>query len=145
MRYPFLHPIDQAPGLSTTHRSHLRRISGTICKRTGLHACYNERNSTVLFHNGDQFGGPLALEAFRKDGCERRWSDSEVDHAVEYVKLGYIPREDKDRIASRNEWLESCNKRDAIQSHTENGKPEAKSVMGYADRKRRGVEKVISV
>lgn len=144
MRYPFLHKIDDAPGVSVWHRKHLRRAAETICKRTGLHACYNDRNRSVLFHFGDQFGGPLRLDAYHPDGNERKWSDSELDDAVELIRRGYIPREQKDRIEARNKWLEECDKKNALVKHTDDRAPEAKSVVGFKDRQRRGVQKVIS-
>lgn len=145
MRYPFLHPIESAPGLDQFHRLHLRRAAETICRRTGLHACYNARfGGSILFHHGDQFGGPLKLDAFHPDGSERRWSDVEIDNAVEWIKMGYVSREKKERIAARNKWLEECAQRDAQAKHFDDLKPNAAQSLSWHDRKRRGVQKLIS-
>jgi len=127
------------------HRARLRRAAEAICRRCGLHACYNAKFRNVMFHHGDQFGGPFTLAAFHPDGNEKVWGDVDIDNAVEFIQRGYIPRDQKDRIAARNTWLEECERKNAVQQHTQNRAPEAKSRLGFNDRKRRGVQKVISV
>lgn len=144
MRHHYLHPIEHAPGVSQFHRAHLRKVAQAICRRTGLHACYNSRLQNVLFHNGNQFGGPLALQAFHPDGHERRWSDTEIDNAVKYVQLGNMPEDRKQAIQNRAEWFEKTEKQSASNRQKDNQRPEAQNLLAYNDRKRRGVEKVIS-
>lgn len=144
MRHPYLHPLDHAPGLSQFHRDHLRRVAASICRRTNLHACYNSRLKNVLFHTGDQFGGPLALEAFHPDGSSRHWSDTDIDNAVKYVQLANMPEDRKRAIERRTEWHEQTERNAAKFKRRDNQRPELEKVLGFNDRKRRGVQKVIS-
>lgn len=143
--YPNIWRIDEAPGLSVWHRSRMRRVVESICRRTGINVSFNTRDNSYLFHwEHEPFGGPLSLKAFHPDGSERFYSDNDIDDAVRFVGMCKVGRATKDRWAAQHKQKDKWERDEATEKHLDERRPGAKDYARFIDQKRRGVGKIIS-
>lgn len=143
--YPNICRIEEAPNVSWSHRIHLRRVGNAIARRTGLFCSFNKVNNSLLFHQGPEpFGGPLSLPVFHPDRHERRYSDPDIDLAVETVGICRVGRKAKDVWAAKQKQRDAWEKKSATDKYLDDVRPGATDYARYLDQRRRGVGKLIS-
>lgn len=146
-RFPHIHRIEHAPGLSTYEKRGAMRIAKRICDNTGLRCSYNSHTGSLFFHyDPEPHGGPFAVP-FKDlhDGFLYVYSDAELGDFIHMAKLGQIERSEKDEIAERNKREEDYQNQQKQQAFMDERRPCAEDFVAHRDRERRGVEKVISV
>lgn len=139
-RYPFMFPVDGVmPGIDPVRAKGIRRTAREISGRVpGLRGFYNARLGNILFcYGAEPAGGPLALEP-------RPYASHEIDTVVEFAQMGRASRAEKDHIAAKNAEREKWAQADHMESRLAERRPDALSYAGFRDRKRRGVEKMVS-
>lgn len=144
-QFPYIYRLDDAPGLSVWHRKKLRRVAETIRRRTGLNYVYNSWNRSILFNHSEVTNmGPIRLDAFYSDGEEKRYSDTEIETAVQCIQLAKRERAWKDEQAQKQEQIEKYEQEKQKQRMFDDRRPDALRTAEYLDRERRGVRKLIT-
>lgn len=145
-RYPHMHRLNDAPGVPSDYRKHMKSVADRICRRTGLRCSYNAFDRTMFFHyTPEPDSGPMRLPVFRpEDGSTRRYSDLEVDEAVRYVNYGKMSRAMKDKIGQQRRQFEQWEAQEKRDKFLAERRPDAEDLARHLDQKRRGVGKVIS-
>jgi len=119
------------------------RAAEAIVRRTGMHATYNTLNKSVLIHNRESPDfGPMRIDAYKPDGSERRWTDCDIDKAVQHIQLCRVPKEQKDRWAARAEQNKQYTEKTQREKHMDDVRPGALDYADFLDKKRRGAQKV---
>ena len=159
-RYPWLHRIESAVGLSSEDRRQALAIARRINASTGLSCAYNARTGDLFFYYRSPHGGPFAMpfksvQKFDSDGIPvecvdpigsvKKYTDSEIGDYITLAKLGQMDVDEKNEIAERNKKAEEYNHRVMVEQHTDARSPSVKDYADFRDKKRRGVGKVITM
>ncbi len=146
-RFPHIHRIEHAPGLSTNEKRCAAQIAKRIGDNTGLKCSFNSRTGSLFFHyDPEPHGGPFSVP-FKDphDGFRHTYSDAELGDFIRMAKYGQLERAEKDEIAARNKREEDYQNQQKQQALMDERRPCAEDFVAHRDRARRGVEKVISV
>lgn len=159
-RYPHLHRVKDAPGLSHDDKREACAIAKRIGDSTGLSCAYNARTGELFFYYGSPHGGPFAVpfkEVQRLDsdglpmesaygiGTRRKYTDEEIGDYIVLAKYGQLDKSEKDGIAEKNRKEEAYRHRVMVDKHTDERAPSMKDYAAFRDKKRRGTTKVVSV
>lgn len=143
--FPYISSLDSAPGLSVWHKKRLRKAADCIKRRTGLNYVYNSYNRSILFNHSECTNvGPIRLDAFYSDGEEKRYSDTDIETAVQCIQMAKQSREWKDYQAEKWAERERWEREDEKHRLFDERRPDALRMAEYLDRERRGVRKLIT-
>lgn len=142
--YPNIYRIEDAPGVSWSHRRALRRLADSICRRTGMFCSFNQKFKCLLFHlTTEPDGGPLSLPAFHPDGSEKVYAEPDIDRAVEFIGICRAGKKAKDVWAARQRERDKWERGDRTEKYLADIRPDAKDFAKYLDDTRRGTRKVM--
>lgn len=140
-RFPWLHRIAHAP-IPADERRRAGRFAGAVSARTGTDCVFNANTGGLFFFYGS-VDYPAWEFPFRPDDeTAVRVTDTDVDDVVRIIQMGKLSREEKDRIAQDNKAREASEKEQSMGRRHDHREREAVNMLGYLDRKRRGVERV---
>jgi len=137
-RYPWMKAVSECP-------ANVEAIARKIASRTGTNVAYNPRTGQLLFyHSNMAFCYPGLLVCIPQYG----WALPDEGEIGRYVSLinraKAMTNEDADRFEERAATTEAHDKAESIGREDENLIKQAEDVIGHADRKLRGVERVVA-
>lgn len=146
-RYPHLHRLEHAPGLSQNEKRVAMRIAKRLHDNTGLRSCYNSNTGDIFCHyDVEPHAGPFAIP-FKNldDGSTWNYTDTEIGDYIVMAKYGQLSRDEKNLIAERNAKEEQYQNEKKQEAFKAERRPCVNDYAAHLDQKRRGVQKVISV
>lgn len=142
-RYPHLVRLTDATDLPLDVRTKLVRIAREVESRVGCHSCWNKRTGQILFYLRDPsacYPGWL----IRVNGDYDVPDAGRTDQWVNYLNQGKMPWEKKEAEMLAKKKEEEYRSEKAYDKKIDDMKPEVVSKIEHGQRKRRGVDKVIS-
>ena len=145
-RYPHLTPVDgrPLPGLSMSDKAAAERIANHVGSRTQTRCFFNCLTGKLLFVYGTEpVGGPLSI-SFKPIGQDAiNYDTGRLEAMVEYIRLGRMSPEEKDRIAKQNERAEQQEREALGQKFRDDVRSDVLGYAAFLDQRRRGTQKLI--
>lgn len=144
-RYPHIHHVIDAPGLSETARAAAHGFANAVCLRAMCNCGFNTRTGGLFFFWGT-LDRPIFEFAFRpKANGLRPVGQNDVEDAVALIqRIGKTTPEEKDRIVAQNDKSDKEAVAQSRRKFLADRRPGVKERLSYRDRERRGTQKVIS-
>lgn len=143
-RYPEFQPVEHASALCDVERERAKSIADEVCRRTGTKCAWNAKTFSLHFYYGAVDVPAFAFPFMIDHKGVMPVNQSDIEDMVKLIRLGQLPREEKEEIAEQNrarQEYENAKEKERLHADV---RPDA---QGYADfllRKRRGVARVIS-
>lgn len=143
-RYPTIHPIDRyLPGLTDEQAWHARLVGKQVALATGTRCFYNAANGKLFWcYEAEPHGGPLSVPFREADGVHH-YEPWDIAEMIEYIRLGKMPRAEKERIAASNARAAEQEQKNQHEQWLAERRPDALAYAAFLDRRRRGTQKVV--
>lgn len=140
-RFPWMQRVNEASALAVDDRARAEKIADKVCSRTGTKCAWDAQSYSLYFYyntiDTPAFAFPFVIE---KSGV-MPVSDSDVEDMVQLIRMGQMPKSEKELIAEQNRAREEYDRvKERERLHAER----ARDVQNHADfllRKRRGLQK----
>lgn len=143
-RYPYFQRVQEASALSRDERTRAQGIADEVCRRTETHCAWNAQTHSLHFYyrsvDEPAFAFPFLVG---RDGVAPVKRE-DIEDMVTLIRMGQMPRDEKDEIAAQNKAKEEYEAAKAQQRLHDDVRPDAKNYAAFLLRKRRGVARVIS-